>query len=206
VVRTVTLVAASVCCVGLGAEHTFTSTWKAPGVGPLNFAGRRVAALVITTDESLRMSAESALAREIEARGPRGVPAFTVIPRETLADKDKARDAFERANVEGVVAMRIVAVDKSRSYSAVVWSSGSYGNFYDYYGSAWATVTPIGKGHVDTTLAVETLLYQVADAKLIWACVSENTNPKDAGTFMKGLVNAVVKELQKQGLVGKARK
>ena len=53
---------------------------------------------------------------------------------------------------------------------------------------------------------METLLYRVSDATLLWASISETTNPKDAGTFMKGLVNVLVKELQKQGLVGKASK
>jgi hypothetical protein len=199
-------VVVTACGVGLAAAPRFTSTWKAPGAGPLNFTGKKVAALVFTTDDALRMSAEEALAREITARGPTGVAAYRLIPREELADKDKAKGWFERSAVEGVVAMRIVGVDKATSYSAVVWSSGYYGNFWDYYGTGWATVTPIGKGRVDTTLAVETLLYRVADATLLWASISETTNPKDAGTFMKGLVDASVKELQKQGLVGKASK
>lgn len=195
------------CAAGLvAAQPRLTSTWKAPGAGPLNFADKRVAALVITTDDALRMSAEAALAREITARGPKGVAAYTLIPREELTDKDKAKAWFERSGVEGVVAMRIVGVDKTTSYSAVVWSSGYYGNFWDYYGTGWATVTPIGKGRVDTTLAVETLLFRVSDATLLWAGISETTNPKDAGTFMKNLVNVLVKELQKQGLVRKAPK
>ena len=195
------------CAAGLvAAQPRLTSTWKAPGTGPLNFADKRVAALVITTDDALRMSAEAALAREITARGPKGVAAYTLIPREELTDKDKAKAWFERSGVEGVVAMRIVGVDKTTSYSAVVWSSGYYGNFWDYYGTGWATVTPIGKGRVDTTLAVETLLFRVSDATLLWAGISETTNPKDAGTFMKNLVNVLVKELQKQGLVRKAPK
>jgi hypothetical protein len=195
------------CAAGLvAAQPRLTSTWKAPGAGPLNFAGKRVAALVITTDDALRMSAEAALAREITARGPKGVAAYTLVPREELTDKDKAKAWFERSGVEGVVAMRIVGMDKTRSYSAVVWSSGYYGNFWDYYGTGWATVTPIGKGRVDTTLAVETLLFQVSDATLVWAGISETTNSKDAGTFMKDLVNVLVKELQKQGLVRKAPK
>ena len=59
---------------------------------------------------------------------------------------------------------------------------------------------------MDTTLAVETLLYRVSDATLLWASISQTTNPKNAGTFMKGLVDTVVKELQKQGLVRKAPK
>jgi hypothetical protein len=187
------------------AAPTFVSTWKAPAAGVLNFAGKKVAALVITDDTSLRMSAEEALAREISARGPRGVAAYTLIPREALADKAAAKTWFERTAVEGVVAMRVVGVDKERVYSAVVWSGGSYGNFYDYYGSSWATVTPIGTGHIETTLTVETLFYRVSDAKLLWAAVSQTTNPKDVSSFLKDLTKVVVKALEKEGLTKKRK-
>lgn len=199
-------VVALACCAGVASAQTLRSTWKAPEVGPLDFAGRKVAALVITDDTDLRMSAESALAREITARGPQGVAAYTLIPREELTDPASAKAWFGRRAVEGVVAMRIVGVETATVYSAVVWSSGYYGNFWDYYGNGWATVTPIGKGRQETTLAVETLLYRVSDARLLWASVSETTNPKDAGTFMKGLVNVVAKELEKQGLRRKPSK
>ncbi len=201
------LAAALACGVGLAAaSHKLTSTWKAPGAGPLNFAGKKVAALVIVEDNNLRMSAEEALAREITARGPQGVAAYRVIPREELTDKDKAKGWFQRTRVDGVVAMRIVGVDQQTKYSAVVWSSGYYPDFWSYYGNGWATVTPIGKGKLETTLAVETLLYNVSDAKLLWAGVSETTNPKNAQEFMAGLAKAVVKELQKQGLARKDAK
>lgn len=206
VVALVTLVAATFVVTASAASYKFTSTWKAPGVAPFDFAGRKVAALVITTDESLRISAEEALAREITARGPQGVAAYKLIPREELTDKDKVRGWFERAKVEGVVAMRIVGVDKEKVYNAAVWTSSYYGNFYDYYGYGWTSVVPIGKGRDQMTLAVETLLYNVGDAKLLWASVSETTDPKGAGPYMKGLVSAVVKELQQEGLVRKTSK
>jgi hypothetical protein len=201
-----TFVAATSVMSLSAASYKFTSTWKAPGVAPFNFAGRKVAALVITTDESLRISAEEALAREITARGPQGVAAYKLIPREELTDKDKARGWFERTGVEGVVAMRIVGVEKEKTYSAAVWSSSYYGNFWDYYGYGWSSVYPIGSAREQTTLAVETLLYNVADAKLLWASVSETTDPKGVGPYMKGLVSAIVKELQKEGLVRKTSK
>src|SRR4051794_36140224 len=93
------------------ATNTFTSTWKAPDAAPLGYANRKVAALVIVDDESLRVSAEEALAREISARGPRGTPAYRLIPREELKNKDAAKNWFERAAIEGMVVMRVVGVD-----------------------------------------------------------------------------------------------
>ena len=188
------------------ADYTLTSTWKAPGETTMSFAGKKVVALVFTADDNLRMSAEEALAREISARGPLGVAAYRTIPRELLTDKAGAKVWFDGSGVAAVVALRLVGKEEARVYDAVVWSSGYYGNFYDYYGSAWATVSPIGKGHIETTVAVETLMYRVSDAKLLWAAVCQTTDPKDPGSFMKGLAKAVVKQLEKEGLAKKGSK
>ena len=96
-VRAAAFVMATACGIALAAaDHKFTTTWKAPGAAPFNFAGKKVAALVMTTDEGLRMSAEEALAREITARGPKGIAAYRVIPREELTDKVKVKGWFER--------------------------------------------------------------------------------------------------------------
>ena len=198
-----TLIAVAGAVLLAADDYTLTSTWKAPGEGPLNYAGRKVVALVIAKDDSLRMSAEEALAREISARGPLGTAAYRLIPREELADKDKAKAWFERTGVEGVVALRIVGKDEQRVYSAVVWSSGYYGNFYDYYGYGWATAAPIGKGRIETTIAVETTLYRVSDAKLLWAGVGQTTDPKNVGSFMKGLAKSVGKALETEGFAHK---
>src|SRR3954466_4630782 len=103
-----------VCAVALAtvvlgaASNEFLSTWKAPGAGEVNFTGRKVAAVLITDDDSLRVSAEEALAREISARGPLGVPAYRIIPREEVKKKDAAKGWFERAGVQGLVILRIV--------------------------------------------------------------------------------------------------
>ena len=195
------------CGMGLAAASvTLTSTWKAPGETSLNYAGKKVVALVITADESLRMSSEEALVREISARGPQGVASYRLIPRQELTDKDKVKGWFDRSGAAGVVALRVSGQEERRVYDAMVWSSGYYGNFYDYYGSSWATVTPIGKGHIERTLTVETLLFRVSDAKLLWAGVSQTTDPKDVSSFMKELTKTVVKQLEKEGLARKASK
>jgi hypothetical protein len=202
-----TCAVAAVCGAALAAASvTLTSTWKAPGETSAGFAGKKVIALVFTTDDSLRMSAEEALAREITARGPQGVAAYRAIPRELLTDKAKAKDWFEHSGNVGVVALRLVGQEEHRVYDAVVWSSGTYGYFYDYYGSSWAQATPIGKGHLEKTLTVETLLFRVADGKLLWAGTAETTNPKDVGSFMKDLASSVVKALVKEGFSQKGAK
>jgi hypothetical protein len=186
--------------VAAGASNEFIRTWKAPGVGPLNFAGRKVAAVVIVDDESLQVAAEEALSREITARGPSGVPAYRIIPRPELANKESAKSWLEKAGVQGLVVMRVVGTDTRQTYSSVVFSSGYYGNAWDYWGYGWASVYPIGRGKTETTLTVETLLYDLSTGGPVWAGVSRTTNPKDHISFMESLATDIARELEKAGL------
>src|SRR5262245_62095122 len=103
------------------AQNDFLSTWKADGVTSIDFAGKKVAGVGITDDDSLRVPAEEALAREITARGPVGVPAYRIIPKPEVSKKDAAKGWFERAGVAGLVVLRPVKVDTDKVYSSAIW-------------------------------------------------------------------------------------
>jgi hypothetical protein len=181
----------------------FKSTWNAPGAGPLNFVGKKVVALVIAHDQNLEISAEEALARELTARGVEGVPAYRLIPREELRDKDKAKGWFTRAAVAGVVAMRLVGAQKETTYTPDMWASPYYGSLWGYYGYGWGTVYIPGSAREDTVVTIETVVFDVPSDKLRWAGVSEKTNPKGAQQVVKDLVKESIKEMGKVGLVPK---
>jgi hypothetical protein len=184
------------------AAPKFVNVWKSPEVARLNFAGKKVAALVITDNQSLQMSGEEALTRELTARGVTGTPTYRFVPREELKSAESAKGWFERAKVEGVVALRPVRAEKGREYTAVVWSSGYYPSFWGYYGYGWnsAYVTPIG-GRDTTTITVETLVYDLTRDQLVWAATSETKDPKNLQDFVKDLVKGAVNEMKKMKLV-----
>jgi hypothetical protein len=179
----------------------FKSTWKAPGVAPMDYTGKKVAALVITDDQNLQMSGEEALARELTARGVQAVATYRLIPKEELRDKDKAKGWYERAKVEGVVAMRVVSAEKEVSYTPDMWVSSYYGSLWGYYGYGWNSAVIAGSWREDRIITIETLIFSVADGKLIWASVSEKTNPKGAGSLVKDIVKEVSNEMKKQGML-----
>jgi len=199
------IVVTTVCATVLSAQTAkLTTTWAASDVGPMSYAGRKVAAIAITSDMSLRMSAEEAMAREITARGPQGIASYRAIPKEELADKARAQEWFARTGVAAAVTIRVVNVDQSVDLPSVTFGASYYQNFSSYYDYGVATIVPIGSPKQTTTLAVETLLYDIAGGgKLLWAGMSETTDPKDVGTFMKGLAKAVGNDLEKKGLIRK---
>jgi hypothetical protein len=199
----VLIAALAAVAVLTAADPKFTSTWKSPDAATISFAGKKVAALVISKDESLRMSGEEALVRELAARGLDAVATYRIVPRPELETVDKARAWYEKTGVDGVVALRPVSSEKVRSYSSAVWVSASYGTFSSYYGQAWTGAYVPVSSREDTHVVVETLLFSVPLNKLLWAGVSDTENPKQLQQFVKDLVVAAGKELQKQGVLSR---
>ena len=153
----------------------------------------------ITSDDNLRVSGEEELARQLGTRGILGTPTYRIAPREELTSAERARPWFERAGIEGVVALR--PVSREVTYSPNVWTSSYYSTLWGYYGYGYTTVIDFSGPRTDTTLVIETVIYSVPKDRLLWGGVSTTTNPKDAPAFLKDLINEAVKEMQKRGLI-----
>ena len=184
----------------LSAAPKFSSVWKSPDAGSVSFAGKKVAALVITQDDSLRVAGEESLVRELTARGLQSVATYRIAPKEELQSAERAKPWFERANVEGVVVLRPVARESRTTYNPGMWVSPSYSSFWGYYGYGWGSAYIPGSVDRDTVVVVETTIYSVSRNQLLWAAVSETKDSKTLPGFVQDLVKASVKELQKQGL------
>lgn len=186
------------------AGPKFTSTWKSPEAAGVTFAGSKVAALIINPDDNLRVSGEEALVRELAAVGiTQGVASYRIVPKEELRDPEKAKGWYERSGVQGVVAMRLVSSGTRTQWTPSVWTSPYYSSFWGYYGYGWGSVYDPGYTWTDTVIVIETLVFSVPQNKLLWAGVTESTNPKDAGRLIKEVVTGTVKEMTKQGLIRK---
>jgi hypothetical protein len=192
-------VAAAAC-----ASTSFQSTWRNPAAEPGNFRGQKVAALIISKEEGVRYGAEDALARELTARGAVGISAYALIPKELIQDKEKAKEFLQKADVAGVVAMRVVGKDQQITSSpGTYWGGPAYATFWGggYYGWGWGAVYSPSYVQTDTIVIVETLVYSLKQDKLVWAGQSETTNPSKVGPFIKELTAKAAAEMKKQGLI-----
>lgn len=180
------------------AAAKFTSVWGAPEARTANFKGKKVAALVVSEDLSLRMSAEEALARELVARGIDGTAAYRQIPAPELRNPEAAKSWFDRDGVAAVVALRPVSQDKVKRYDTAVWSSPYYSTLWGFYPYSWTTAYVVGGGGTDTVVTVESLVYDVPTGKLIWAGVSESTNPNSLQKLVADIVKEAAKKIEKQ--------
>ena len=179
----------------LAEAPRFTSVWRSPDAAQVSFAGGKVAALVITQDDSLRIAGEESLVRELAARGMPAVATYRIAPKEELYSAERAKAWFEKANVAGVVALRPVSSAARTVYNPGVWLSPSYSTLWGYYGHGWGSVYISGSVDRDTIITVETLIYSVSRNQLLWAAVSETTNPKTLQRFVEDLVKECAKEI-----------
>jgi hypothetical protein len=182
------------------AKTKFRSVWKGPEASGTIFAGKKIAALVIDKDESLRISGEEALVRELTARGMQGVASYTIVPREELQNTDRAQGWYEKAGVEGVVAFRVVSDEKRRTFQPSSWSAPYYGSLWGYYSYSWASVYDPGYVRDDRIVSLETLIFSVPKNALLWAGMSETENPKSGQAVVAEVVKEAAKELKKVGL------
>jgi hypothetical protein len=186
--------------VSIEAAPKLRSVWKSPEVSKLNFAGKTIAALVITDDQSLQMSGEEALVRELNARHMTGIATYRMVPREKIATAETARPWFERAGVEGVVALRPVEFSTDRQSPRItVWPPDP--SFWGYYGSSWSSQITISPSRTSTVVVVEALVFDLTRDRLVWAATSETRNPKSLPSFITELVEAVVGEMRRTKLV-----
>jgi len=199
----VSMLAATVALVAIVHAAEFKDTYRAPGIGTQDFTGKKVAALVITDDTALRMSAEESLVRVLKERGTLAVPSYPMIPPEELRDKDRAKGWFERAGVEGIVVLRPVVMERRVTHYESQWTSTYYQSLWGYYGNAWGAVWTPAHSRREDTVVVETMVYSVPKDLLLWGGVSEARNPDSMDAYIKELVKDGVNEIKKAGLLRK---
>ena len=191
------------------ATTSFQSTWRAPEVGPLNFRGAKVAALVISADKGFRLPAEDELARQITAQGAAGVAAYTLVPDDVIKDHDKSRALMEKAGVVGVVSMRVVSNEQRiTSTPSTFWMGPPHSAFWGrpgwgrpgYWGWGWGfAYAPVIQ--TDTVVSVETLIFDLAQDKLVWVATSQTTNPSNVQGLVRELSRAAASQMRRQGLI-----
>lgn len=193
------------------ASTTFTSIWKAPDAKPLAFQpGDKVVAMVVADSPALRRAGEANLADELDRRGLSGEPAYTLISDEDIQDEAKARAAIEASGAVAVVVLRPMGKEQkvtstaSTYYGAAYYGRPVYGGFWGggYYRYGWGGgVYRPGSVRTDTYVAIETVIYDLRQNKLVWAGQTKTANPDDVEGFVAELADAVSRELQSSGML-----
>ncbi|MGH8580981.1 MAG: hypothetical protein ACREVK_13000 [Gammaproteobacteria bacterium] len=198
--KAIAFIILSLCAVGCETSR-FSSTWKSPDAQPVHLSGQKVLAVCLSASDARRLEAEDILARELTERGAQGVASHTLFPAEQVKEVQTVKARLLREGFDGVVTMRVIGQQERVTYTPGAWTGPYYGGFRGYWGYGWGAVYEPGYLSTDTIVSVETLIYSIKQDKLLWAGVSETTDPSKVDAFISELADAVGNEMKKAGLL-----
>ena len=193
-----TLPLALILTSGCWRRTELATVWHEPGPTMLNF--KRTVAVFASTDESMRRSVEDQLSQLF----PNAMPAYRAIPNAAHVDKETILQQLRGSGFDGAIVMRVTNVSERVTYNGTYWGP-AYG-FGGYWGSAWAS--PYDPYYVNVTqiVSVETNIYSLKDDKLVFAALSETSNPSDAGKLIRSVMRHINEELRKNGMIASSTK
>ena len=190
-----------------GAKSKLVMTWRNPAVKGTHF--RKILVIGMSDKTDVRADFEDTLTAKIARPGLEAVPGNTILlrPEGTQATLDYLKTQVNANHIDAVLLSRLVKVEKSVTYVPGQTYSvpyGYYNTFYGYYSSVYPIVYSPGYLREEKKVRVETNLYSTASAEgeLVWTGMSDTFNPSSPQKAIEGIVKVVVKELEKEQLLG----
>ncbi|MEM9290570.1 MAG: hypothetical protein AAGD01_02705 [Acidobacteriota bacterium] len=184
------------------SSTTFVSTWQSPDIPFGALDGERVAVFFISDSETSRRATENALVRELDERGAEGLAGYTLLTAEEAQDEEAARARLVEEEADAVLTLRVISEEERITETPDTWVQVPYYRSWGrYWERSWYTVRQPGTTRTDTIVRVEILIYEMESGELIWASLSDTTNPDDIDSFVQELARAVDGEMEKSKLL-----
>ncbi|BBO78460.1 hypothetical protein DSCW_58770 [Desulfosarcina widdelii] len=159
--------------------------------------------IVVVDDQEIRSIFENHFKKWLAAKGVEAIISIEVLPvqKGTQLEKSAIAEVIDRYENDSVLITHLVGFDE-----AEVFSRGEpevYRTYYGFYRYSWgySRWPVIISENVQFTL--ETCLYDTKSESLLWAGESQLTNPETTGKAIGKVVEAVMKELEKNELLPK---
>ncbi len=179
------------------ASTDLISTWKEPSAGPIAF--RKVLALAITKDESVRRTMEDTMVKRMKS----AEPAYKTIPTRDLESPDKVKGGIRASGADGLVMVRVIGTttEVSRQPGDYQWKPTSSPYLWGGWGGSWYAVYDPGVEVKEKFVVVEVNVYSIESGKLLWASRSRTAEPRSMGALVESIADANGEAMKKAGLL-----
>jgi len=210
-VKQATWVALALAAAGLfggcqkGAPTTVPLSWKNPSFSDTTF--EKLFVIGVGRDQATRRLFEDTLAKALAAEGAAAQASWGVLPQSERLSEGQIRGAIDGGGFDGVLITHLLGIDKDQQYvppSTYTVPTPAYGygyGYYGYYGTRYEVVHQPGYYKTNTTFRLETNLYSVATAELVWSGRSNTVNPESLTDVIDSMTAAVAKKLKEETLI-----
>lgn len=191
-----------------GSNTTIVNSWRDPKITVAQEHFKKVLVVALVKDEASRRIAENRIA----ASNPIFKTSYQYLNETTkqLTQEQKLK-ILQDENFDGVVTMRLVSTEKETTYVPGSYTGMYYGGFdglysgmYGYgFGNWYGMYSPAfydpGYYQETTYYMVETNIFSLKENKLIWTGTTRSDYVTDVGQTVDAIMQAVVKEMRKDG-------
>ena len=179
------------------------SSWREPNkqvsVEKLN----KVLVVALFKDETNRRMAEDQMVGYLSGKA---VASYNYLDDDmNKKDENAIRDKIRADGYDGAITMRLVDVDKEKTYTP--GNTSAYPTYYrtfgGYYRRSWSYYSTPGYYSTTKTYTVETNVYSIKEDKIIWTSLTETTDPEGVQKLTEEVSNVVYKQMVKEGFVSK---
>jgi hypothetical protein len=189
-----------IACTGSHFRMTPTHMEKTAAGKPI----RDALIIVVVDDQEIRKIFENYFKKRLMAKGVEAITSTDALPGQkgTKLKKNALVEVIDRYGNDSVLITHLVGFDEAEVFSRD--APQVYRGYYGFYNYAWGYVHwPTVYGE-KVQITLETRLYDVKTESLIWSGESALTNPETPGKAIGQVVDAVMKALEKNGLLPNA--
>lgn len=185
---------AAVACTSTRLNSVYVAPDYAGG------AFERLMIVGLAQSEGGRVQYENAFADQLAALGAIGVASANVLPAREDLSRETVGAWVRELGIRGVLVTRVQHVKREQRYVA----PSTAGDLYGYYGY-WLPTMTTTPGYVleETTIILETSLFDAGTGKLVYTAVSESFQPSSRKEVIDEVVGALTKDLQARGLLAR---
>jgi hypothetical protein len=187
--KVLVLLSLTVSLMACGPTTKLEKSWTDPSLkAETDLPFKKVFVMAATKDESSNRIVEDKLVAAV--KNSAAVASYTYLkPSDT--DQAMVEEKLRKDGFDGLIIMRLKNVEKSQSYVP----GSSYGGWYGYrYGSPGYITT-------DETFTVETNIYSLKEAKLLWSGTTSTLNPTKMDKTIDEIISTIKYELKRQKLI-----
>jgi hypothetical protein len=165
---------------------------------------RKVMVIAVTPDVRIRQMAEREFARQFQDRKVQAVSSLDLLGTQTEINRENVEKAIAGTDIDAVFTIRVAderseeqeVPDGTRNYTE---PPSYYYNFYDYHERSSGSISTPGYTTTSQIYLLESNLYDVGTADLMWTATTQTTDPRSAEDALPPLSRILMKSLDRSG-------
>ena len=185
------------CTAASRSSTVMTDTWN-----DKTYQGKpqKIIVIMVARYPDTRNMFEDRFVGELSNRGNNAFQSYSVIPYEHLRDKELVKSKIKSSDADTVLISRLVDTKTIESYNPgmIYVVPDPYYDWWGYYAVVFADYGYTG----DVSVAyIETNLYDVKTAKLIWSGHSKTERTYGEQELITAFIQRIIKKLSSAGLI-----